>query len=122
MPTSATVNTVLRDAQKIADIWNANPTFQLNDITQKGFGDLQAAATQLSETVESRRTELQGMINQRDDTVKALRAAIGRARNSIRGFFGPDSSQYDQAGGKRSSERKSPGRRTPTAKAAVAAK
>jgi hypothetical protein len=114
------VNAVLRDAQKIADIWNAHPTFLLNDITQKSFGDMQAAATQLSETVESRRTELQGLINQRDDTVKALRSAIGRARNGIRGFFGPDSSQYDQAGGKRSSERKSPGRRTATAKTAAA--
>lgn len=122
MPTSATVNAILRDAQKISDIWNAHPTFLLNDITQKGFGDLQAAAAQLSETVESRRTELQGLINQRDDTVKALRGAMGRARNGIRGFFGPDSSQYDQAGGKRSSERKSPGRRPLSAKAAAAAK
>ena len=122
MAASTTVNTVLRNAQKIAEVWNANPTFILNDITQKSFGDLQAASAQLSETVESRRLELQGLINQRDDVVDKLQEAIIRARNGVRGFFGPDSSQYDQAGGKRSSERKSPGRRTTTAKNAAAAK
>jgi hypothetical protein len=112
---------VLLDAQKIAETWNANPTFTLNEITQKTFGDLQAKSSQLSELVEARRLELQGLINQRDDTVKALQTAITRARSGFRAFFGPDSTQYDQAGGKRLSERKSPVRRAP-AKSAVTAK
>ena len=122
MAASATVNIVLRHAQKISEVWTANPTFILNDITQKSFGDLQAAAAQLSETVQSRRIELQGLINQRDDVVEELQVAITRARSGVRAFFGPKSSQYDQAGGKRSSERKSPARRTPSAKAAPTAK
>jgi hypothetical protein len=119
MPASSTVNAVLLDAQKIIETWNANPTFSLNEITQKSFGDLQARASQLSEAVEARRLELQGLINQRDDTVKALQGAITRARGGFRAFFGPDSTQYDQAGGKRLSERKAPARRT-TSKVAVA--
>ncbi len=118
MPASTTVNAVLLDAQKIIETWNANPTFALNDITQKSFGDLQARAALLSETIEARRLELQGLINQRDDAVKSLQTAITRARSGFRAFFGPDSTQYDQAGGKRLSERKSPVRRfvskTPT--------
>jgi hypothetical protein len=120
MPASSTVNAVLLDAQKIIETWNANPTFSLNEITQKSFGDLQARASQLSEAVEARRLELQGLINQRDDTVKALQGAITRARGGFRAFFGPDSTQYDQAGGKRLSERKAPARRT--ASKVVAAK
>jgi hypothetical protein len=31
--------------------------------------------------------------------------------NGIRGFFGPDSNQYEQAGGTRKSERKPPTRK-----------
>ncbi|MGC4074778.1 MAG: hypothetical protein QM760_20200 [Nibricoccus sp.] len=121
MPASTTVNSVLRNAQKIAEVWNANATFTLNDITQKSFGDLQAEAAQLSETVESRRIELQGLINKRDDIVGELQLAITRARSGIRAFFGPDSSEYDQAGGKRQSERKSSARRG-TSKSATPSK
>ena len=34
-----------------------------------------------------------------------------RARSGIRGFFGPDSDEYEQAGGTRTSERKKPTRK-----------
>ena len=107
MPASTTVNKVLLDAQKISEIWMANPAFTLGDVTQKSFSETSAKATSASEQIEARRIELQGLMNNRDDTVRELQELITRARSGFRATYGPDSSQYEQAGGVRSSERKS---------------
>jgi len=40
---------------------------------------------------------------------------VTRARSGIRSVFGPDSTQYEQAGGTRTSERKTPTRKPKTA-------
>ena len=106
MPAKTVVNGVLLDAQKIVDTWTANPSFTLGQVTLTGFGELSRSAAQVSETIETKRVELQGLMNQRDDTVKALRELITRARSGFKATYGTDSSQYEQAGGTRSSERK----------------
>ena len=41
-----------------------------------------------------------------------LTALTTRALSGIRGFFGPDSDEYEQAGGTRKSERRKPTRKT----------
>ena len=46
-------------------------------------------------------------VNQRDDQAYNLNQLVTRARSGFRAVYGPDSSQYEQAGGTRSSERKS---------------
>jgi len=59
----------------------------------------------VSETIEINRIELQGLMNQRDDTVRQLRECITRARAGFKATYGPDLTHYEQAGGTRSSER-----------------
>ena len=115
MPAQTTVNSVLLDAQKIIDTWTANPDFAFGAVTLKGFGELAFQTGQLSQTIEAKRNELQGLMNQRDDTVKELRMLITRARSGIKATYGPDSSQYEQAGCTRASERKAPGRKAKAA-------
>jgi hypothetical protein len=117
MPAKTVVNAVLLDAQKINETWMANPGFVLGEVTQKSFNDLAAQAGQLSETIEARRIEVQGLMNQRDDLVKELRTLITRARSGFRAVYGPDSTQYEQSGGTRQSERKAPGRKPATTSA-----
>ena len=63
------------------------------------------------------RHELDGLLDNRDDSAALLNSYNTRALSAIRGIFGPDSIEYDQAGGTRTSERKKPVR---TAKAPVA--
>ena len=67
--------------------------------------------------IEELRSQLNGLLNNRDDAALELSGYNTRALSAIRGIFGPDSAEYDQAGGTRSSERKTPVR---TIKAAVA--
>lgn len=106
MPAKTVVNTVLLDGQRIVDTWLANPTFTLGEVTVNSLGALCSSTAGISETIESKRLEHQGLINRRDDSVKALREVIVRARAGFKATYGPDSTQYEQAGGTRSSERK----------------
>jgi hypothetical protein len=50
--------------------------------------------------------------NERDDLASRLNEACTRARSGKKGFFGPISTQYEQAGDTRNAERKKPGRKT----------
>ena len=106
MAVKTVVNSVLLDGQKIVDTWTANPGFTLGEVTLKSFSELSRNAAQVSETIETKRIELQGLMNQRDDAVKSLRELIVRARSGFKATYGTDSTQYEQAGGTRSSERK----------------
>jgi hypothetical protein len=58
--------------------------------------------------VEAKRTELTAVINDRDSLATELKELCTRARSGFRATYGPDSTEYEQAGGKRASERKRP--------------
>ena len=97
---------VIDDANRIVSIWQDNLDFKLGTVT---LPDLQATIDRLAqydEHVRSLKSELVGALNRRDDTAYDLNQLVVRARSGIRGYFGPDSSQYEQAGGTRTSERK----------------
>ncbi|MGC4074983.1 MAG: hypothetical protein QM760_21290 [Nibricoccus sp.] len=118
MPTS-NINDTLVNAQKIIDTWTANPTFNLGvRVTLEGLTQSRDTLLSLDESIERQRTDLQGQINQRNDLLKEVRQQITRACSGFRAVFGPDSSQYDQAGATRSSERKSRSKSAKTTKAA----
>ena len=110
MAASTTTNKVLIDAQKIIDTWGANPTFKLGEVTQGGFTTSRTELETLDNLIETRRNELKGLINDRDDKTKEFQALVTRARSGFRATYGPDSTQYDQAGGTRLSEHKPRGR------------
>jgi uncharacterized protein YqgV (UPF0045/DUF77 family) len=97
---------VLGDAAKIVDVWNANPEFVLGTVTKDtmitAVAELQAAHA----AVGSKRTELTGLMDNRDDKERHMAELVSRVRSGIRAAFGPDSAQYEQAGCTRKSERK----------------
>ena len=102
---------LLGEAQRMMDTWAANPTFSLGAMT---LTDFQAALTkfrQADTVVESKRTELKGLMDDRDDKATVLNDLVTRARSGFRAVYGADSAQYEQAGGTRKSERKRPGRK-----------
>ncbi len=111
MPKEAT-NTALVDGKKVYDVWVAHPEFNMKDVTLPDFktamGDAQAA----DDAVETMRSQLDALINQRNAKIATLTGLTTRALSGVRGYFGPDSDEYEQAGGTRTSERKKPTRKT----------
>ena len=110
MPKDA-ANTALVDAAKVDDVWTKNPTFTTKLITLTQFEAAMAACETGDAAVEAKRRELTALLNQRNAANRTLKKMTTQARSGIRGFFGPDSDEYEQAGGTRTSERKKPTRK-----------
>ncbi len=108
---------VLADGGKIKATWAANPTFNLGEVTLASFTALYDKVAAADATIEAKRHELQGLLDQRDDDGRALQELTTRALSGFRAVYGPDSPQYDQAGGTRRSERAPQKRAKPDAKA-----
>jgi len=102
------VSDVLTDAARVVDVWTANPTFSMGTVTLESFKAIMAALQAADNAVESKRTELTGFMNVRDSKADELNDLVSRARSGVRAAFGPDSTEYEQVGGTRRSERKSP--------------
>jgi hypothetical protein len=108
MPTKYTPDVVLSGSEQIARVWTANPTFSLGEITlpivQGKMTDLREKRAQ-AETV---RTQLTALTNEVAELTAELANINTRALSGFRAVYGPDSTQYEQAGGTRASERKRP--------------
>ncbi len=112
MPRNKSIDTLLSEAEQIARVWADNPTFAMGDITLAQFQTMITETRAQSDKTEDLRTQLTAAVNESSSKVDAIGTAITRARSGFRAFFGPDSSQYEQAGGTRTSERKRPARKS----------
>lgn len=110
MATKYSPDTVLADAGKIIDTWTANTDFHLGTVKLADFKKQRDALIEANSAVEAKRNELSGLMGQRDDEAGKMNELVTRARSGFRAIYGADSAQYKQAGGTRSSERKSPRR------------
>jgi hypothetical protein len=103
MPKRATE--IIASADKIRHTWIAHPTFRLGGLTLDDFITAYNAAVELETAVQSKRHELQGLIAKRSNQARALKLLSSRALSGFRAVYGPDSPQYTQAGGTRTSQR-----------------
>lgn len=106
MAKSKSTDNILAEADQIARVWAANPTFSLGDLTLAQF---QAMITNLRakrDQLQQLRTQLTALVNDTSTQSDAVTGIITRARSGFRAVYGPDSTQYEQAGGTRTSERK----------------
>ena len=103
-------NDAVNDAQKIVDVWAARP-FSMGEVTLDAFRAAMKSVADADAAVEAKRREMTGLADVRDDQIKTLQELTTRARSGIRSTFGPDSKEYEQAGGTRKSERKKPVRK-----------
>jgi hypothetical protein len=104
------VEQVLSDATGVVTVWKANPDFNLGALTLADLEGALAALETAQTVVEAKRIEMTGLLDQRDDKALVLSDLVTRARSGFRAVYGPDSPQYEQAGGTRRSERKHPTR------------
>jgi hypothetical protein len=122
MATKVSADVVLTDAASIEKVWAANPDLKLGRdgeaITLTDYRASIQALNDFNRQIADLRHALEGLKDRRDDAAARLNGYNTRALSAIRGIFGPDSIEYDQAGGVRTSERKRPTRKRANAETA----
>lgn len=111
MPSRYSTDSVLTECERIARVWTDNPTFSLGEVTLAGFQAKIAGARQKREQLENLRMQVTALSNELEEHTSELAAIRTRAMSGFRAVFGPDSTQYEQAGGTRQSEIRRPSRK-----------
>ncbi len=108
MATKYSLDSVLTDSEQIARVWTENPDFSLGEVTLAKLQNRIKEARQNRDQIETLRTQLTGLTNDLNEQTAELNNINTRARSGFRAVYGPDSTQYEQSGGTRASERKRP--------------
>ena len=111
MPKGKSLDTITAEAEQIERVWTDNPTLSLGDLTLVKFQSLLADLRAKRDRLQQIRAEETAAINEVNAQGAAVDDANTRIRSGIRATYGPDSNQYEQAGGTRTSERKRPARK-----------
>lgn len=111
MATKYPFDIVLPESEQIARVWTENPTFSLGEITLAGLQTKIKDTQEKRNQVETLRTQLTALTNDLKVQINELASITTRARSGFRAVYGPDSTQYEQAGGTRASERKRPSKK-----------
>jgi hypothetical protein len=111
MASNINAEKVKSDAKNVLKVWTDNTDFKMKDVTLESFGADFEALEKVLDDIAELELKLTPLRNQRDDLARKINETTTRARSGMRGFFGPNSSQYEQAGGTRASERKRPQRK-----------
>jgi hypothetical protein len=106
MPKGKSLDDTIAGAEKIERVWEANPAFTLGELTQAKFKtELEGLKSSRAQLEEARR-QVTSLTNITNEKAAAVNSYITRALSGVRAVFGPDSTQYEEAGGTRSSERR----------------
>ena len=102
---------VIKELEKIEAVWVAHDDFAVGpEVTLKKIKDTRGQLEECTAKLVDLKRQITEQTNLRDDCARIGNDLVVRARKGIVGFFGPDSTQYAQAGGTRASERKAPTR------------
>ncbi|HEX8457798.1 MAG TPA: hypothetical protein VF656_10915 [Pyrinomonadaceae bacterium] len=113
MPRKYNFDATLADSEQIERVWAENPTFALGEITLAKLQSKLKDLRQKREQAETLPTQLTALSNDLNAQMAELTTINTRARSGFRAVYGPDSTQYEQAGGTRASERKRPSKKKP---------
>ena len=106
-------NNVLDQAQDVSGAWNQiSPTLAFGPLNAAALTADITAATALHTQIANLETQLTDLRNKRDALHLSLWDKVKRIRAGIKAAFGDDSSQFEMIGGTRTSDRKSPTRKT----------
>ncbi|MDT5270513.1 MAG: hypothetical protein QOH49_2699 [Acidobacteriota bacterium] len=104
MPSRYSTESVLTESERITRVWTDNPTFTLGEVTLAGFQAKIAEIRQKREQLETLRMQVTALSNELEEGTNELASIRTRALSGFRAVFGPNSTQYEQAGGTRQSE------------------
>lgn len=100
-----TVDNLIAKLQKLELVFR-NKTFSVGDLTDQSLAATVASIRGTSRELEEAKTLVRRLVNQVNAEIAAGQQIQTRGLSGIRAAFGPNSSEYEQAGGVRSSERK----------------
>lgn len=100
------LETVLTGCERIARVWTENPSFSLGEVTLAGLQTKITEVRQKRQELEALRMQVTALTNQLEEQGAELASIRTRALSGFRAFYGPDSTQYEQAGGTRQSDRR----------------
>lgn len=120
MATKPSAEKALADAGDIEKVWVANPTLTFGQdgdplnpkVTLAAYQEAKQKVQDLVKQIATVRSTLTKLVDNKDDAAGDLTLMNTRALSMVRSQFGPDSAEYDQAGAVRTSERKTPVRKT----------
>jgi hypothetical protein len=107
MAKKANIKATLKEAGNVEKVWKENPSFVMADMKLDDYITFCAATEALDKDCAQRDIELTGLKVVRDDKVRQLHSLVTRFRSGMISHYGADSAQYEQAGGTRTSVRKS---------------
>src|SRR2546423_10683758 len=113
MARGKTIDAVAAEVEQLLDVWDEYEDFSLGELKKDAVRTKLATMRGKRDEIEGVNTHLIGLRGDLGAMVKEMRQLITRMRSGFRAQYGPDSKQYEQAGGTRSSER---GKRTTTKK------
>jgi hypothetical protein len=117
MSKNITDNNLVTDAKTSARFWEEHPKIELQETTCSAFKKTQTAYQEAVDAVVEKENELSSKLAERDALASEVRLVVTRLRSMVKGFYGPDSKEYEQLGGTRVSDRKRPVRQATVASA-----
>jgi hypothetical protein len=93
-------------ATRILKVWKANHEFRMKDATVADFEAVHDKFERVLKDIEAKGRELGELRKARQKAVAKLRELSTRAQSGLRGYFGPNSAQYQQIRGTPTIERK----------------
>ena len=100
-------------AEQLLRVWDENDDLALGDLTKPQFRTLLDAFNTTRASVDGMRSQLTKGVNDLNEHGSQILAIAVRARSVARGQYGPNSTQYEQLGGTRASDRKPRKKKTP---------
>jgi hypothetical protein len=113
MPKGNSFDDVQADGDTLLLVWDDNQELTLGDVTREGFRTIMTTFRTSRANLEQLRSQITAAISNVNDQAQAIKGITVRGRAAARGQFGGDSTQYEQLGGTRSSERKPRKKKTP---------
>lgn len=104
-----TVDDLIADLEKILRVFRSKSNFAVGDITEATLGTTITSLRSKSSDLENAKTLVSRLVNELNADMTDAGQIQTRGLSGIRAAFGPDSSEYEEAGGVRTSERKKTG-------------
>ena len=93
------------EVDRLVRVWDANPTFQLGDVSLESLQALIESFKDERSAVEDLHMQLTKLVIDSNQKAARLKEIAARGRWGIRAHFGADSAQYEEVGGTRPSRR-----------------
>lgn len=103
------VDDLIGELEALLRVFSANPRFAVGDITADSLTATIASLRAKSRELDDSKALATRLVNELDTGVAGGKQIQTRGLSGVRANFGPDSSEYEQAGGTRASERKKAG-------------